>query len=604
MLDDLDTVDWSALTHRDGSADDVPELLRDLAAGEDPALLDLLSTIVDFEEIVYEAAAFAVPFLVRIADAPDADAPGVLRLLALIAGGGSFADRYGHYGVPRSQRDTAEARARRETERSWVAAAHAAVAEALPTYTRLLADHPDAKARAAAARIIGLARRDAHKTGAASLDRGTTEALWHAARSDDDEVVRATAIFALGTVGETVEECLSDSEAVPRLVAAVVVAAAASPADGREAPTEALVKLIEVDAAASIETFPEVPMGRYREETLIWVVNRLDAHWKLQVDLLTAWLRHPDDAVRGLAAHAAVIPMQTWRPAAARLVPELGRALSDPCEEVRKWARSYLHCAGRAAAAVADELWTTVEHETWPLTALSRLQDPRADAHIARRLSAVPGDGEPLHIGGLLEAIGVLGPWAVATRDVIVDAIERVEPGDVRSELIIAAGRVAAPVDKLLPVLRRQASSHPHATSLLVGDLGPAAREALPELTALREHPDAVVRANAARAIWRITGDLDGLLVALRAGLDMHRALEVLAEVGPAGSELAPLLPPMFDADDEWHALWAAVAYWRRRQETAPARRRRVRSMSSRLRPLVSGRLRNRYRMPSTPKKA
>ena len=98
----------------------------------------------------------------------------------------------------------------------------------------------------------------------------------------------------------------------------------------------------------------------------------------------------------------------------------------------------------------------------------------------------------------------------------------------------------------------------------------PAAAEALPELTALRTSVEAVVRVNAARAVWRITGDLDALLAVLRADLNQHHALQALAELGPAGAALADLLPPMFDDDNEWRAACAATAYWHLTGDAAP----------------------------------
>ncbi|MEU4428569.1 hypothetical protein AB0F81_48795, partial [Actinoplanes sp. NPDC024001] len=131
-----------------------------------------------------------------------------------------------------------------------------------------------------------------------------------------------------------------------------------------------------------------------------------------------------------------------------------------------------------------------------------------------------------------------------------------------RARLIRAAGRAGADPAALVPVLRRQVAEHPWSAGTLLGDLGPAAAGALPELTELRRGDDRLRRRIAARALWRITGDLDGLLEVLGDQIRDHQALAVLAEVGPAAASLAGQLPPMFDADYEWRAVHAAVAYW------------------------------------------
>jgi hypothetical protein len=91
--DDLDRVPWSKLEHAYGSAEDVPELLRELrtappSRGEGP-LWHLFGNIYH-QGTVYEATAHAVPFLIKLAaDKSTPDRVGVLELLACIASGDS-----------------------------------------------------------------------------------------------------------------------------------------------------------------------------------------------------------------------------------------------------------------------------------------------------------------------------------------------------------------------------------------------------------------------------------------------------------------------------------------------------------------------------------
>ena len=70
MLEGLDAVPWHQLHHAYGRADDVPSLLRDVAIGSETVrerAIDQLFGCLDHQGTVYEASAFAVPFLAEIA---------------------------------------------------------------------------------------------------------------------------------------------------------------------------------------------------------------------------------------------------------------------------------------------------------------------------------------------------------------------------------------------------------------------------------------------------------------------------------------------------------------------------------------------------------
>ena len=94
MLEGLDRVDWKALRHAYGSADDVPELIRALLS-EDPAerkaaIHELFGNIYH-QGTVYEASAYAVPFLMELlASQSTPDRESVACLLASIASGTGY----------------------------------------------------------------------------------------------------------------------------------------------------------------------------------------------------------------------------------------------------------------------------------------------------------------------------------------------------------------------------------------------------------------------------------------------------------------------------------------------------------------------------------
>ncbi|WP_203711728.1 hypothetical protein [Asanoa siamensis] len=563
MMDGLSAVDWAALTHAYGSAADVPGMLRDLAGGDRKALDDLYGTIWH-QGTVYEATAYAVPFLVEMLAAPGLEPDGVLGLLADIVDGASYLDVHRGF-LPRSQRDTDEVREQMTTELDRVAAAGRAVAAGTPAYLQLLATHPDDGVRVAAAHLIGV-------LGPAGAGEAGAAALREAVARDGSGAVRAAGVLALGGFEEHVPEALTDPLPLPRLVAALVAGRAAPPVD-------ALTQVIERDAPACLRLVDRLPGGA--GNALAWVATALAPHTGTQVRLLTAWLSHADGAVRETAAHAVAVPLHTWRPAAAALVPALVAAAQDPLAAVRLRALRHLAGAGRAAAPAADLLWAAVTRGREPaeprspdhrpvaaaaLTALARLHDPRADAHLATLLRA-----RPPALAHLADAVAALGPWATRCRAAIVDAIEAVPAGYDRARLIRAAGRLGADPRSLVRVLRRQLAAHPHAAGMLLGDLGPPARAATRDLTALRASEDPTRQRIAARALWRITGEAEDLLTVLRGQLRDHHALETLAELGATAAPLAAEVKPLLDNDYEWLAVHAAAAYWHLTGDATPA---------------------------------
>jgi hypothetical protein len=552
VLTDLDEVDWAGLTHAYGPADDVPELLRDLAGGDDDALYALYGNIWH-QGTVYEATAYAVPFLIEILDAPDAGRSGVLGLLTSIADGRSYLDVHRSL-LPRSEQDTDEVADQIAIELTSVRAAVDAVGAGLATYLRLLDTDADETVRAAATQPMPAC-------GASAVP-----ALERVVADDASPLVRAAAILALSACRAPVHGYLTDPSPLPRVMAAVLVLATGDADD-------AVAEIVEHDAPTCFEQLKRLPVDI--GDPANWVIDALDRHGDLQVRLVTAWMRHPDAAIRSEAVFAAERPLHRWRSAATQLVPALADALSDPSEDVRRWAGNHLAGAGRATAPVADTLWAAVVrgpvvHNTAgasALTALSRLHDPRADGFLADRLSTSAGISPD---DGLGPAIKALDGWSTQCRAVIADAIVRAAAGNARIGLITAAGRIGVAPADLVPVLRRQAASHPHSASRVLGDLGSDAVAALPELAGLRTHSEAIVRINAERAIWRITGDVTDLLPVLAGEIKRYHALEVLAEVGPAGAALADRLPAMFDGNDEWRATGSAVAYWRITGDATP----------------------------------
>ncbi|MCP2339923.1 hypothetical protein [Actinomadura rupiterrae] len=89
MLPGLDDIDWPALTHAYGPANDIPGVLRDLASLDDEAVeeaTDYLFGSIYHQGTLYSATPYAVPFIARLAaDAGTRGRTSLVHLLSAIA---------------------------------------------------------------------------------------------------------------------------------------------------------------------------------------------------------------------------------------------------------------------------------------------------------------------------------------------------------------------------------------------------------------------------------------------------------------------------------------------------------------------------------------
>ena len=198
MLDRLDEIPWNRLTHAYGPADDVPDLLRSLrtapaeTTGQQSPLWHLCGNIWH-QGSVYEATAYAVPFLIELAASPQVpDRVGILALLAEIATGHSWRDAHGNL---LKEADFAE---RRAVELTWAERAHAAVASGAAAFLAMTEE--ETEVRLAAAHVLAFLpeHRDvvcARLRSMANAETGSRE--------------RAGLLLLLGQAGDRSEATLS-----------------------------------------------------------------------------------------------------------------------------------------------------------------------------------------------------------------------------------------------------------------------------------------------------------------------------------------------------------------------------------------------------------
>ncbi|MBZ0285497.1 MAG: hypothetical protein K8L97_32505 [Anaerolineae bacterium] len=154
MLDGLDDIKWGELTHAYGSAADVPDLIRQLLNDDEETLEETFEGLFSniwHQGTVYEASAYAVPFLIELVQSETVlMREGILSLLSCIASGRSYYDV--HTRTP-EERAKPEMQAKIAEEKKYERAAHEAVRKGIPVYLRLLG-HQNPGIRTLAAEVL------------------------------------------------------------------------------------------------------------------------------------------------------------------------------------------------------------------------------------------------------------------------------------------------------------------------------------------------------------------------------------------------------------------------------------------------------------------
>ena len=205
MLHGLDDVDWTSLDHAEGSAADIPLMIRSMVSDDPGIRQQAFCTAYGnlyLEGSVFRATAPAVPFLIEIAATPRL--PDRHRVLELL------------FHVAHARRDVGDDMAPTCDESRWVQAASQAVAHGWPEYIRLLED-PAADVRRQAARML---------TCCPDQRVRVVPPLANTFDSDIDAGARATALYAIAVMAATdeatlIERALGDEEPLVRLSAAL-----------------------------------------------------------------------------------------------------------------------------------------------------------------------------------------------------------------------------------------------------------------------------------------------------------------------------------------------------------------------------------------------
>ncbi len=540
MFAGLDDIDWAALSHAYGSAEDVPDMLRGLVspdAATREIALDGMEGAVHHQGDVYDSTIAAIPFLIEAAGRPGA--PGrdeVLKLLASIGGG----------GTSEPYRIAAET-----------------VARGCHAYLDLLGD-PDAGVRAAVGRVLRLCEEKLTVT-AAVVGRleNEPEADVRVALVETLGAIAATAGFEGSAVVAKLEMLLvADPDGGVRVAAATELARC-----GPEPLPPSLVPNLVAELAGMYGENPEEPepvdletptlrshlreaaarrgisMGSLERAAVLrgasWAFgDRVGERTRLVSELLRA----PARECRHDAMAAARDMVSGWRGDYRELAQVLAKQLLDEHRGLADDAARQLYVLGDQAVAVADTLVLASDAtrtETDGVSPLVQALSRQGDLRALPMLRQVLDQGEPPgNLGGL---VARFGPAAAPLLPSIITRLK---------SLVSVEGR------------------HQGRSGLIdaVKEIGPIASEAVPLLRRLADRD-----AGAAVALWKVAGDPEPALrlAATELTEDEYRApaaARIVAELGPAGASLVPGLRALLERrpdDYGWQRFSAAMALWR-----------------------------------------
>ncbi|MFF8598176.1 hypothetical protein ACF065_04645 [Streptomyces sp. NPDC015232] len=555
----IEDVDWGALRHAYGSAEDVPALLRAAGgaggAAEREEAFDELGSALCHQGSVYSATVAAVPFLARLAQAPGTATRDRLRslwwLLAAADGSG---------------REHGEVRR--------------AVATALPGLLGLAADE-DRDVRRALVWLITAC-------GEASLP--LLPLLRARLAEERDADARADLVTALGLLDVPPADGPSAAEVRNR----ALLAGAPEPAVRRAAATELLrtapLPLAGPLVEAALDAYEAAPgddephpwPAAYRPLTdrllddpdaaLRAVARGLPLAW----ELTTTWRDRERDVLPYLAAEAAEEAAGAGDPAGLCRVAQVAAALPRDGEP-----------DGRAAGAVPGPSRAGVAElgapQPWlepfltspdpalrigaTLTAV-RLRVPGAVALVARLMDELPEETASLRLTPMALP-GLVVTAAVAEFGAAAEPVARRVAERPRGAWLAALAPFPWLVASRAEALAALLPEVPAAVAPLLA--GCAAAE-----PALRAHA-AAGDPDAAAALARLTGDAGPALALVRAEPDAlarrTAAVRVADALGPSAEALLPLVTERLAAPSRESRAAAATALWRitgRTADTAP----------------------------------
>ncbi|MDL4817528.1 hypothetical protein [Actinomadura opuntiae] len=560
LLRGLDDIDWSALRHAYGSAEDVPGLLRAIADERDPstdAVGDLDIRIYHQGGFVCDAATAALPYLLELVASPDtADRIGLLELIGQLV----------H-----------EANTVSEVDPGWPDAWAAALSGLLA-----LLDDPDATVRRELTRTLSAAASDA--------DAIVPElrARWD---GQDDAAVRLGLVLAAGELAsgcsalvlpETLlwlRDLRASGDAQLRLAADIALSAAV----GAQRPDlAAAIEALHGDVAVwrgvpwvggmSPELVPFFGGGASR--LLGWIAARIEDDPPARLDLCTAFIADGDADKRTGAVRIAAHLLTARRSPVERLIPHLAALSADASPAARSHAVLLLAALDEGApdllaARLGDDAPLSRHGDDrvsdFAAWGLAWRRDPRCVPYLMERLAGTPPtadvyDGSVFTTSApsILYSLAPLSEHADVLLPAIRARMDDPDTGRTLARSLAEWGPAAAPAVPELVRLLDTVAAVQAATALAA--IGPAAAGAA---EALRRGGGSVYDGEAVLswALFKVTGDPAPLLGAVDALSPGHGGIHLLADLGEQAAAHATRLRLLMDSRSDWTRVDAARAH-------------------------------------------
>ncbi|HTD66461.1 MAG TPA: HEAT repeat domain-containing protein [Candidatus Limnocylindria bacterium] len=244
--------------------------------------------------------------------------------------------------------------------------------------------------------------------------------------------------------------------------------------------------------------------------------------------------------------------------AAHDVMPVLKRFLANPDGELRASSMVVLNEFGADADAATPEVLHLLDDSNLNVRAMAARTLATVRRASGRTASGIP-NATLIRLESLAGGDDVTAPWAIDALStmgtngakVLADIYETAEHPrrrEVADALIRLGPQAAAALPILLADLAGTNDGRAHLSARVIGHLGSAAKNALPQLTVLLEHDSGLIRVQAARAIWQLDRRTNVVLPLLLRELNgsssnvRRFAAEGLGDMGSVAAEAAPML--------------------------------------------------------------
>lgn len=282
----------------------------------------------------------------------------------------------------------------------------------------------------------------------------------------------------------------------------------------------------------------------------------------------------------------AAVALGRLRQSSPEVLRALANAIKDKEEYVAQIAVVAIEQMGTAAESILPELidvFNTLESDKKSfMTSIFGHLGPKATTAVPAMMSLLDSPNQLVR-GNTAVALGQIGPSAKKATPALRNAL-RDESPFVRAHASLALWRIGKDKDVIPVLIQVTQTSHefgPRAAIHSLGEIGPDAKSAVPQLRKLLEDRKVMTVSAAAIALWKIEKyePSIGVLGELVQSYDDRWSADALGDIGPEAKDAIPALLKGVQSRDEYLRDSAARALWRinRHEAAIPALIQRLR---------------------------